>query len=236
VERGHDPQDFTLVAFGGAGPLHGCSLADLLGVSRVLIPPAPGVLCAEGLLAAGLKAEFSRTMPRPNLWDAAEDVFVSLETEAHAWFTAERVVERDRTITRVALLRYAGQGTELAIAWPGSADGARLAFADAHYNLNGFRLDTPVELVTLRVEASVSAPTSVSAHLPAGTRAGPIGAQVVHDATGTLNAPIFERAPLGVGDQLSGPAIITQLDATVLLALSWHAEVLGSGALLLRKQ
>jgi len=58
----------------------------------------------------------------------------------------------------------------------------------------------------------------------------------VHDATGTLNAPIFERASLGVGDQLSGPAIITQLDATVLLALSWHAEVLGSGALLLRKQ
>ena len=64
VERGHDPRDFTLVPFGGAGPLHGCALADLLGITRVLIPPAPGVLCADGLLAADLKADFSRTLPR----------------------------------------------------------------------------------------------------------------------------------------------------------------------------
>jgi N-methylhydantoinase A len=62
VERGHDPRDFTLVPFGGAGPLHGCALAELLGITRVLVPPAPGVLCAEGLLAATLKAEFSRTL------------------------------------------------------------------------------------------------------------------------------------------------------------------------------
>ena len=65
VERGHDPRDFTLVPFGGAGPLHGCALAALLGITQVLIPPAPGVLCADGLLAADLKAEFSRTLPRP---------------------------------------------------------------------------------------------------------------------------------------------------------------------------
>ena len=64
VERGHDPRDFTLVPFGGAGPLHGCALAELLGMTRVLIPPAPGVLCADGLLAADLKAEFSRTLPK----------------------------------------------------------------------------------------------------------------------------------------------------------------------------
>ena len=64
VERGHDPRDFTLVPFGGAGPLHGCALAELLGIATVLVPPAPGVLCAEGLLAADLKAEFSRTLPR----------------------------------------------------------------------------------------------------------------------------------------------------------------------------
>ena len=64
VERGHDPRDFTLVPFGGAGPLHGCALAELLGIRRVLVPPAPGVLCADGLLAADLKADFSRTLPR----------------------------------------------------------------------------------------------------------------------------------------------------------------------------
>jgi N-methylhydantoinase A len=235
VERGHDPRDFALVAFGGAGPLHGCSLAELLGVSRVLIPPAPGVLCAEGLLAAGLKAEFSRTMPRPDQWDAADDVFVSLESEARTWFASEQVVEHDRRITRIALLRYAGQGAELAITWPGSADAARQAFAEAHRALNGFALETPVELVTLRVEAAASAPSSASASIPTGTGAVPFGRQVVQHATGALEASVFDRSSLGAGDQFDGPAVVTQLDATTLLAAGWRAEVLPSGALLLRK-
>ncbi len=235
VERGHDPRDFTLVAFGGAGPLHGCSLADLLGVSCVLIPPAPGVLCAEGLLAAGLKAEFSRTVPRPDQWDAVDGVFASLECEAHDWFKTEQIGEGDRTITRIALLRYAGQGAELAIVWPGSADAARQTFASAHRELNGFTLETPVELVTLRVEAAASAPRSPFARLAGGTRAVPVGRQVMQHSTGALDAPIFDRASLGAGEQISGPAIITQLDATTLLAPEWRAEVLVSGALMLRK-
>src|ERR1700745_227595 len=94
VERGHDPRDFTLVAFGGAGPLHGCSLAELLGISRVLVPPAPGVLCA-----AGRRAECSRTLPRPDEWDAANEVFASLETEARAWFDAEFVAQDSGKLT-----------------------------------------------------------------------------------------------------------------------------------------
>ncbi len=125
VERGHDPRDFTLVPFGGAGPLHGCALADLLGITQVLVPPAPGVLCAEGLLAAALKSEFSRTLPRPDEWDAADAMFAALEEEAQAWFEAERVTPEDRKTTRVALLRYQGQGAELAIAWPGGVEAAR---------------------------------------------------------------------------------------------------------------
>ncbi len=235
VERGLDPRDFTLVAFGGAGPLHGCSLAEPLGVSCVLIPPAPGVLCAEGLLAAGLKAEFSRTMPRPDQWDEAAGVFAALEAEARDWLAAEQVAERDRMIARVVLLRYAGQGAELAIVWPGSADAARQAFAASHQALNGFTLDAPVELVTLRVEAAASAPKSASARLDTGTGAVPVRRQVIHHSTGRLDAPVFERTALGSGEQVSGPAIVTQLDATTLLAPGWRAEVLRSGALMLRK-
>ena len=119
VERGHDPRDFTLVAFGGAGPLHGCALAELLGIERVLVPPAPGVLCAEGLLAASLKAEFSRTLPRPDEWDAAETVFASLEAEALGWFDAERVADRrqDDHARRVAALRRPGLGACDCLAW-----------------------------------------------------------------------------------------------------------------------
>ena len=90
VERGHDPRDFTLVAFGGAGPLHGCSLAALLGITRVLVPPAPGVLCADGLLAADLKAEFSRTLPKAGAVeiDVARKIFAELTETADDWLTA----------------------------------------------------------------------------------------------------------------------------------------------------
>jgi N-methylhydantoinase A len=235
VERGHDPRDFTLVAFGGAGPLHGCALAELLGITRVLVPLAPGVLCAEGLLAASLKAEFSRTLPQPDEWDAAEAVYASLEAEAMAWLEAEQVPSGDAKLTRVALLRYQGQGAEIAISWPGDAEAARTAFAAAHRALNGFVLESKVELVTLRVEAEANAPALARSSLPPGQGAQPIGRQVVHDAEGQVEARIFDRASLGAGDRIDGPAIVTQLDATTLVPLGWQAEVLPTGALMLRR-
>ena len=236
VERGHDPRDFALVAFGGAGPLHGCALAALLGITRVLIPPAPGVLCAEGLLAASLKAEFSRTLPQPDEWDAADAVYTALEAEAQSWLADERVAPADARLTRMALLRYEGQGSEIAIAWPGTPDGARAAFAEAHRALNGFVMESKVELVTLRVEAEGLIPPAPRTALPPGKGAQPVGRQAVHDTAGSVEALIYQRAGLGVGDRIAGPAIITQLDATTLVALGWHLEVLASGALLLRPQ
>jgi N-methylhydantoinase A len=236
VERGHDPRDFTLVAFGGAGPLHGCALAALLGITRVLIPPAPGVLCAEGLLAASLKAEFSRTLPQPDEWDAADAVYTSLAAEATAWLAEERVAPADAKLTRMALLRYAGQGSEIAIAWPGTADGARAAFAEAHRALNGFVLESNVELVTLRVEAEGIIPPAPRTALPPGEGARPIGRQALHETAGSAEALIYDRAGLGAGDRIAGPAIVTQLDATTLVARGWQAEVLPGGALLLRLQ
>jgi N-methylhydantoinase A len=235
VERGHDPRDFTLVAFGGAGPLHGCALAELLDIAHVLVPPAPGVLCAEGLLAASLKAEFSRTLRRPDEWDTADALFAALESEAMAWLDAEHVPPADRTITRVALLRYEGQGSELAITWPGDAQAAQSAFAQAHQALNGFTLEAEVELVTLRVEAESVMPAPTRHSLAKGNGAEPIGRQIVHEAAGSVEASVYDRAALGAGDRLAGPAIVTQLDATTLVPRGWHAEALGSGALLLRR-
>jgi N-methylhydantoinase A len=235
VERGHDPRDFTLVAFGGAGPLHGCALADLLGITRVLVPFAPGVLCAEGLLAASLKAEFSRTLPRPDDWDGFQAVFAALEAAAQTWFEAEQVAVEHRNTARVALLRYEGQGAELAIPWPATAELARADFARAHQALNGFTLDAKVELVTLRVEAESSVHAPVRPILPHGTGAQPIGRQVVHAAGGSVEALIYDRARLGAGDRINGPAIVTQLDATTVVAAEWRAETLANGALLLQR-
>ena len=201
----------------------------------MLVPPAPGVLCAEGLLAASLKAEFSRTLPRPDEWATADALFAALEAEAMAWLDAEQVPPADRTITRVALLRYEGQGSELAITWPGDAQAAQSAFAHAHHVLNGFTLEAKVELVTLGVEAEGAMPAPTQHSLAKGHGAEPMGRQIVHEAAGSVEASVYERAALGASDRLAGPAIVTQLDATTLIPRGWHAEALGSGALLLRR-
>ena len=127
------------------------------------------------------------------------------------------------------------QGSELAITWPGDAQAAQSAFADAHQALNGFTLEAKVELVTLRVEAEGIMPAPTRHSLAKGNGAGPIGQQVVHEATGSVEAAVYERALLGAGDHFAGPAIVTQLDATTLVPRGWCAEVLSSGALLLRR-
>jgi N-methylhydantoinase A len=239
VERGHDPRQFTLVAFGGAGPLHGCSLAELLDISRVMIPPAPGVLCADGLLAADLKAEFSRTLPKagPIQIGLVLAIFDELARQADAWLEAEGVSSADRAQSRVALMRYQGQGSEVAVAWGDTRDvaAAAAAFVAAHEALYGFCLDAPIELVTLRVEAVGRMPTPRRVSLPPGKGGKPIGHRLVHFAAGTANVPVYDREDFGAGDQFVGPALVTQLDATTLVRPGWSAEVHGSGSLLLTR-
>ena len=235
VERGHDPRDFTLVPFGGAGPLHGCALAALLGITRILIPPAPGVLCADGLLAADLKADFSRTLPKAGLVDlaAARSIYTELEEQADDWLADENVAPPDRQRSRVALMRYHGQGGELAIGWVDGVAEVEAAFAAAHKALYGFTLDAPIELVTLRVEACGRMPSPPRLTLPKGSGAKPTGSTNVHFATGATKVPVYDRASLGAGDRIDAPAIVSQLDATTLVQPGWDAEVDVSGAMLL---
>ena len=235
VERGHDPRDFTLVPFGGAGPLHGCSLAALLGIRRILIPPAPGVLCADGLLAADLKADFSRTLPKAGAIDLgrAQAIYGELSRQADDWLAGEQVAPADRQQVKIALLRYHGQGSELSIGWVDDVAGAEAAFNEAHRTLYGFALDSAVELVTLRVEATGRMPAPPRPMLAAGSEAKSTATLPVHFAAGTRDVPLYERATLGAGDKISGPAIISQLDATTLVLPGWQGEVHPSGAILL---
>lgn len=236
VERGHDPRDFALVPFGGAGPLHGCALAELLGITTVLVPPAPGVLCAEGLLAADLKAEWSRTLPTAGVVADAEAqaILRDLHVEADAWLEAERVALADRSTQEVALLRYAGQGGELAVPWGGSMQAASAGFIATHRVQYGFVMEAAVELVTLRVEATGALPAPVMPALPPGACPPPVRTLPVHFAAGTRQTPLYERASLPAGIVLAGPAILLQLDATVLIAPGWTAEVHPSAAIILR--
>ncbi len=238
VERGHDPRDFTLVAFGGAGPLHGCSLAALLGITRVLVPPAPGVLCADGLLAADLKSDFSRTLPKAGAVDieVTREIFAELTQSADDWLIAEKVAPADRQQSRVAMLRYHGQGGEVAVPWVDSKDGIEAAFTAAHKGLYGFVLDAPIELVTLRVEATGHMPDPPRPMLAKGSGARPRAHFPVHLAGGVTQVPLYERATLGAGDTIAGPAIVSQLDATTLVLPGWVGEVHASGAILLSRR
>jgi N-methylhydantoinase A len=239
VERGHDPRDFTLVPFGGAGPLHGCALAELLGISRVMIAPAPGILCADGLLAADLKAEFSRTLPKAGAIDVAtaNRIIAELKTQASAWFDTEGVAEKDRRIATVALLRYHGQGGELAVTWGETREAVEAAFAAEHKALYGFVLEAAIELVTLRVEAAGMTVEPPPAVLEKGSDVTPFDHVPVHFESGVTSVPVVDRSTLGAGATFQGPMILTQLDTTTLVSPCWTGTVHGSGAVLLtRKQ
>jgi N-methylhydantoinase A len=245
VERGQDPRDFVLVPFGGAGPLHGGALARLLGIKTILVPPAPGVLSALGLLVSNLKTEFSRTClqhPPDYDFDRIAETYAALEAEAVAWLDGEGVPTEARHLTRQASLRYQHQGFELFVPWPAGAVNATAAidaFHRRHERLYTFaQEDTPVEIVTLRIDAyGIFPPPKLPDLPPGGDPAGAItGRQQIAFAEGRVEAPVYDRARLGAGDVIAGPAILTQLDATMLLLPDQSAEVHPLGALIVRDE
>jgi N-methylhydantoinase A len=247
VERGHDPRDFVLVPFGGAGPLHGGSLARLMGIGTILIPPSPGVLSALGPLVSNLRAEFTRTsLQRAGAVDQTRlaAVFTALNAEAVAWLDREAVPASARRVTWYASLRYQHQGFELVVPWDGTAvtetsvAGTIAAFHRLHEQLYTFaQEDTPVEIVTLRVDAEGEFARPVMPTLPRGRSpelalTGEISIAAVN---GPLRARVYDRARLGSGDRIHGPAVLTQLDATTLLLPGQTAEVHELGSLIVKE-
>ena len=241
VERGHDPRTFTLLAFGGAGPLHACSLAESLGIRRVLVPAAPGALSALGILDADLRREFSRTVMLAPGAPQIMQVFRSLEAEARAAFTAEGVRP---AFTRSADLRYQGQGFELRVDWSANAV-AR--FHRLHLQSYGYADPTrTVEIVTLRLQAIArspkpsGAPSIVQLHRAMGGRAiksdskhALLSAHRIFEEGRWRSASLYDRALLEPGNRISGPAVITELSATTYLPTGWTASVDGLSNLVL---
>lgn len=235
VERGHDPAAFALVPFGGAGALHACRVARELAMTRIFVPPAPGLLCAYGALAADARHDFVRTLQR-----AAEN---SLDSSSLAgeWLplteAAMRALDDDgvppeaRKLERTASLRYRGQSFELLVAARG--DLVR-AFHEAHEARYGYALrDRAVELVSLRLAAVGRTPPPPPLAEP--HEAGPIEvgrASLVVDGK-THEAPLLSRRRLRAGLAVAGPALVLEYSATTLVAPGWRAEVLPSGALVL---
>jgi len=229
IERGHDPRDFALVVFGGAGPLHGVALAELLGARTVIIPPHPGVLSALGLLVSQLRSDYDRTcLQAPPDYNVAQiaATFGELEAEAEAWFERENVPPSARKLSRFASLRYRHQGFELRLPWAGGAvDGGTVdatleAFHLLHEQLYTFaQRDTPVEIVTLHMVAEGHFDQIEPAEWPSG---GSLSEAVIDHlpvslAGGRQEVPVYDRMKLGAGTQFSGPGLVVQLDSTTLI-------------------
>ena len=247
VERGHDPRDFVLLPFGGAGPLHGTSLARLLGIKTILVPPSPGVLSALGLLVASVRSEFARTaLQTPPRYDlpAMDKVFAELQREAEIWLEHERVPRENRSTRWQASLRYLHQGFELTVPWGGDAvtetavERTVAAFHALHERLYTFNQpDTPVEIVTLRVTAEGALPRPAIPELPRGGAIAEVevGRQSVDFGGEIRLTPILDRARLGRGAEIKGPAILTQLDSTTVVYPGQTAEVHAYGSLIVRE-
>jgi N-methylhydantoinase A len=240
VQRGHDPREYTLVAFGGAGPLHAARLARELDIPRILIPRHPGILCALGLLLSDLRTDYARTrlLPlQPTMLAVIRETFADLEGQAGAWFDRESVAAADRSLRRSVDMRYAGQNYELPVAvadgpiGPALLDALRAGFEVAHEKMYGYTApEEPIQIVTFRLEASgaVRRP-DIRTHPPAthDVAAAAVGARDVWLAESRefVTCPVYDRDELGPGHRIAGPAVVEQMDATTLVLPGQTATV-----------
>jgi N-methylhydantoinase A len=225
--RGRDPRDFALLAFGGSGPVHAAAMARLLGIRRVVVPPAPGLFSAVGLLQAVHEQDFVQTFfaPLAGLAPAAlTSAFAALEARARAALAAEGLGGAAVVCDRLADLRYVGQAYELTVPAPagalGPADLTALAarFGQEHERTYGHRADDePVELVNLRVVARVAGGARPPLRLPAGAAAG-AGERLAYfgPPDGWRPAPVLARADLAATPR-PGPLIVEEYDATTVV-------------------
>ncbi|CAN5133669.1 hydantoinase/oxoprolinase family protein [soil metagenome] len=229
TERGVDPSGLALVAYGGAGPLHAVALARDVGFSTVIVPPAPGVLSALGLLLAPGRYEASRTVMTEAGGDITS-VWEQLEEEVGQELARQGVTE-DVSLDRLADCRYAGQSHELRVP-AGGEQGLADTFHSAHESEYGYAMrDERVELVTARV---VGEGRPVLQGPPAEWdlgQAGEEGEREIGVAEGTVTARVLHRASLSAGDRVDGPSLIEQSDSTTLLGPGDRAEVDEAGNL-----
>jgi len=230
VERGHDPRDFTLVAFGGGGPLHACSLARALRIPRVLVPALPGALSAVGILLADTVRDFSRTVMVPGeaIGNLGE-IFGELSAEGAAEFAAEGL---NGVAERSLDLRYRGQGYELNVGFDPQTPGASMkAFHELHRLRYGFADEArPVEVVNVRVRMiAASEPYEPERRtLVAGNGSAACTAErEVWFEDGWRPTRIYKRELLTPGDAIVGPAMITEYTAATLVPPGCAARVDG---------
>jgi len=228
VQKGLDPRDFSLVAFGGAGPMHACAVAREASIPRVIVPPHPGITSAVGLLMADIRhpmlAAFIVPTARADFEDA-ERVLAALRAEAEGKLLDDGVPAAATAFKRSVDMRYVGQAYELTIPCDeplagGAADGAlaRLVarFHETHERVYGHHsVDEPTQLVNLRVEGIGSVPRGAWRERIAARHEYDRNRQVYVHGEGWLDTPVLDRSRLRAGESYPGPLVVEQLDTTV---------------------
>jgi N-methylhydantoinase A len=233
VERGHDPRRLAMVAFGGAGPMHAAALADRLDVETVLVPRANGVLSALGLLAADERHDAVRTVGG-RLGEVDPATVESRYDGLRERVLAETSAPEAAVLTRGADLRYVGQSHELTVELEAFEPPAvRNAFHAAHERARDYRLDEPVEVVTLRVTATVPGDRPAVSHQ--GRSSDPVTHRPVRVGEEWRETPVYDRDRATVGLEAEGPAVFEGAESTVVVPPGWEGTVDGRGTLRLER-
>ncbi len=227
VERGHDPRDYSLLSFGGAGGLHAADLARRLNISTVIIPPLASTLSAFGMLAADVVKDYTQTvmLPGDSPPAAAAAALQPLAERGRSDVLADRVARGDILIERFLDMRYAGQSYELTVPWPAGGEtdfDPREAFHRLHERTYGYaRRDGASEIVNVRVRATGRViPPPLAPSEMEGPDAGRaiIGARPVVLSSSAAEVPFFRYESLRPGNVVVGPAIIVRADTTILVS------------------
>jgi len=236
VERGYNPADYTLLCFGGAGGLHACDLAELLGMRRVLVPARSGVLSALGMLVSEPGRELSQAVLLPLADVSAEDIgnrFQGLEDDARNQLLGEGCWVNEINFRPQLELRYQGQSATIGINWAEGADHAEL-FHQAHLKASGMQLPHAIELVNIRLSArGIAALESVESDNAEQSFAAD---EMVFSPELNTKVILKARRSLSASEEISGPAIIVDEAATVWINPGWTGEADEWGNLALERQ
>jgi N-methylhydantoinase A len=248
VEQGVDLRGVPLLAFGGAGPVHACGVAELLESSRVVFPVNASVLSAFGTLVSPVRIDLARSMVRDleSIDEAERDaVLTELRAEGRRVLLAAGVPADAVRFRYGADVRYAGQGNEVTVwvpadeanidVWPASDDELRAAFEAEYRRIYGLTIpDVGLQVVTWRLSAVSAAAEFEPTPVPAGAGATPTGRRPVVFERGqpARDVDVYKRATLGAGDTFDGPAIVEERETTVVIRPGWHVEVEQDGSLI----
>jgi N-methylhydantoinase A len=253
VAKGIDPRNFTLMGFGGAGPLHATALAEMIHAKDVVSPLHPGITAAMGLLLTELQYEFTRSVLIIANTTADKDfkdanvILAELKQQASKQLSADGIAASKQKFTAIAECRYVGQGFELRAVMPKEPLSQKNIgtviknFYAAHKQVYGHAFeDQLVEIITLRVVGSADVETLKLPNLKKGNRNNPAAAKLyvrdaVFDDGKSVKTPRYDRARLMAGDKITGPAVIVQHNSTTLVPPKYKALVMGHGDILLSR-